>query len=62
MDWKTTKKHGLDVLKASLAAALITFLTTLLQSLAQIDFGSSIHAMQAGAGFVAIKAAHVKIV
>lgn len=62
MDTKSLKKHGLDILKASLAAALITFLTTLLQSLADLDFGQSVHALQAGAGYVAIKTMHAKIV
>lgn len=52
----------MDILKASLAAALVTFLTTLLQSLADLDIGQSVHALQAGAGYVAIKASSVKIV
>lgn len=59
MDWTAIKKHGADILKASLAAALITFLTSMLQALATVDFGNSVHALQAGAGYVAIKTAQI---
>lgn len=62
MDYKAMKKHGMDILKASLAAALVTFLTSLLQALGTIDFGSSVHALQAGAGWVALKAGSAKMV
>jgi len=62
MDTKKIKQHALDILKASLAAALVTFLTSVLQALGTIDFGSSVHALQAGAGWVAIKTASVKMV
>lgn len=59
MDYQSFKKHSLDILKASLAAAFVTLITTLLQSLATIDFGGSVHALQAGAGYVAIKASQI---
>lgn len=59
MDYESMKKHGMDILKASLAAALVTFLTSLLQALAAIDFGGAVHAVQAGAGYVAIKATQI---
>lgn len=59
MDYESIKKHGTDILKASLAAALVTFLTTVLQALANLDFGSSVHALQAGAGYVAIKTSQI---
>lgn len=59
MDYQSFKKHALDLLKASLAAAFVTLVTSLLQSLATIDFGSSVHALQAGAGFVALKASQI---
>ena len=61
MDWKAIKKHAVDILKASLAAGLITFLTSLLQAVAQIDFGNAVHAAQAGAGWVAIKVTQSRI-
>lgn len=59
MDYQSFKKHATDILKASLAAALVTLLTTALQMLASIDFGASVHAVQAGAGFVALKASGI---
>jgi len=62
MDTKSLKKHAVDILKASLAAALVTFLNSLLQALASLDFGNAVHAAQAGAGFVALKASQAKIV
>lgn len=62
MDYESLKKHAMDILKASLAAALVTFATSLLQAIASIDFGNAVHAVQAGAGFVAIKASSAKIV
>lgn len=59
MDYTSFKKHAMDIMKASLAAAFVTLITTLLQSLATIDFGGSVHALQAGAGYVAIKATQI---
>lgn len=59
MDYQSFKKHAADILKASLAAALVTFLTSMLQMLASFDFGASVHALQAGAGFVALKATQI---
>ena len=61
MDYKSFKKHATDILKASLAAALVTFLTTLLQTLASLDMGQAVHALQAGAGYAAIKAHSFKV-
>jgi hypothetical protein len=55
MDFDTLKKHGMDLLKAALAAAAVAFIQTIIAYITGHGLGNAANAVNAAGAFAALK-------